>query len=144
MGASRVAVICDMFGPTHHVRGDRATSRVGVMLTEAVKQRMRVDTQRVLRLRHLKFYHNFSSRTPNCKSDIVQQLNNYRVEWKQAKDNFGRNKFTLTGKRYAKNDDLAICLQYLCYYPSHFYAQQHLRITHAAADPLGAFPAGAV
>lgn len=58
------------------------------MLNESVKQRMRVDTQRLFRMKQILLYGKFYSKTPDCKAELIAQINNYRVEWREARPFF--------------------------------------------------------
>lgn len=122
--ASRIANICSKFGPIGHMSQDPVTGkkRVGVVTTAQVKERARVDLARLLRTDNVRFSKDFVSADGGMRDEICTQLNNYQYHIKEAKDEFGKAKVTLSGKGFNKSDDLAIVVNLLSFWPATFYA----------------------
>lgn len=109
--ASRIANICAKFAPIRVVSADpQAHKRVGVVTSEAVKERGRSDLQRLLRLDLIKFAQKslFLTSNPGMQDVIVKQLQSFKFEVKDVAGD--KQKVKLTGKGYGQNDDLSICL----------------------------------
>ena len=120
--ASRIFNICLTVNPKVHslkaLSQERiGNRRVGVCTTHMVKERSRIDLQRLLQTNNVRFLNNFKSRSTTTRDDICDQLRQYKYEIKPPRDEFGSYKTKLTGKAGGKNDDLAICLNLLAFWP---------------------------
>ena len=124
--ASRIANACAPFVPVGVMTQDSPTARVrcaGVVTTAQVKERMRVEFQRLLRSRAVQFLSPFASASQATPQAICDQLRNYRFILKEGNPEAGRGpRMHLSGKSYGKSDDLALCVQLLAYWPSSFLA----------------------
>ena len=108
-----------------HFTGDPKTtkgenSRISVWLSESIKHTMKRDCRERLENKKIAFSKTFFTGSKSSDSDVrgalVKQLENYSIEYKAAKDSFGKPKFALSGKAYGK-DDLCIVLQMLNFWP---------------------------
>ena len=120
--ASRIFNICLTVTPKVQsmlaLSQERIGSRkVGVCTSHMVKERARIDLQRLLQTDKIKFTREFKSRSTSSRDDICNQLRQYRYEVKPPKDEFGSFKTRLTGKAGGKNDDMAICVNLLAFWP---------------------------
>lgn len=148
--ASRIGDVCSKFAPISVMTQDtnHKLRRAGVVTTAQVKERMRVEFQRLLRCDAVKFLEPFVSASPSATDDICSQLRNYRFEArarslpansqrahadpyvprsnaqvKEGDEKSGRGpKMYLTGKSFGKSDDLALAVQMCAFWPSTFYA----------------------
>lgn len=125
VSASRVYNICQAFSPVRcMVSTHQGVKKPGVWLTNSIKERMRVDFNRLLRTDKICFYVNFTSSDQDTRDQILQQLQNYKIVWKENESVFTRNTAVFSGKGFQQNDDLAVCVQYLAYHPSVYYSDE--------------------
>jgi hypothetical protein len=98
--------------------------RCGVVTTAPVKDRMRVELQRLLRSNQARFSEPFVSRRSGCRDEIAAQLREYHFEVRETDSEKpdSRFKIWLTGKSFGKSDDLAICVQMACFWPATYIA----------------------
>lgn len=127
--ASRIFNI--LYTSTPHVRPMISMSqdkgprpKIGVCTTNSVKERARIDLQRLLQQNKVRFAQTFVSILTTTRDDICQQLRDYKYEIKTPRDEFGSYKVILTGKGANKNDDLAIALNLLAFWPLAYLADR--------------------
>jgi len=118
-----VARVCSEFKPIIHMKGDQTAggNRIGVWMTNDIKSTMRRELFTLLDTRRVHFDAYFLSQSHGMKGVICNQLRNYKLEVKPAKDAFSKPKIQLTGKSYNSSDDLCIVLQMLCFWAPVFY-----------------------
>jgi hypothetical protein len=118
--ASRIADVASRFPPTRAVSGDNtAHRRVGVVTTDVVKERGRVDVQRMLRTETLRFLHDDEFMTGDARilQDMREQMLAFKFVYTSRPN--GHVKAALSGKTYGKNDDMVMALMLLCYWSSY-------------------------
>jgi hypothetical protein len=118
--ASRIANIVSVYQPIKILTADTSTHRrVGVVTTDVVKERSRVDLQKMLRLETLKFTsdRDFLSGNAAMLTDIRQQLISFKYVYNQRAN--GIVKASLTGKSFGKNDDMVMALMLLVFWSSY-------------------------
>ena len=76
-----------------------------------------MDLQRCLQTNKVRFVKGFKSKTTSIRDDICDQLRQYKYEVRPPRDEFGSYKTRLTGKAGGKNDDMAICMNLLAFWP---------------------------
>jgi len=118
--ASRVAHIIDAFAPVAHLSADKsAMHRPGVLTTAESKERMRHELQRLLaenRVR-MQLRGEGGSRVDDVQL-LVKQLRQFEYVYKPgASRKYAECKRVITGKLHGKNDDLAIAMMMLAYWP---------------------------
>ena len=121
--ASRIAGIVSAFPPIRHVTGDTTTHRrVGVVTTEVVKDRGRVDVQRLLRTEGLRFTEDdvFMSGNARVLPELREQLLGFKYVYSERPN--GTVKASLSGKGYGKNDDMVMALILLAYWSAYSLA----------------------
>jgi hypothetical protein len=98
--------------------------RCGVVTTAPVKDRMRVELQRLLRSNLARFTEPFVSMRSGCRDYIAAQLREYHFEVKESDGEKPDSKYKmwLTGKSFGKSDDLAICVQMAAFWPATYIA----------------------
>lgn len=120
--SSRVAGICARFEPICAMTQDTSARlrRIGVMLDEEIKEKMRNSLAIMLRANVIHLSTPFVSSLDGdvARNEVVGQLRNYRFEdVAPKKGSFRPAKRMLTGKSAGHNDDLAICVQMCCFWP---------------------------
>lgn len=120
--ASRIFNICLTVKPKVHsmmaLSQEKIGNRkVGVCTSHQVKERARIDLQRLLQTNNVRFIKGFKSKTSSTRDDICDQLRQYKYEIKPPRDEFGSYRTKLTGKGGGKNDDLALSLNLLAFWP---------------------------
>ena len=122
--ASYVARVCSEFRPIIHMKGDQTANgnRIGVWMTNDIKLGMRRDMYTLLDTRRVHLHRHFTSQSVGMRGVLCNQLRNYKIEVKPAKDAFSKPKLQFTGKSYNSSDDLCIVMQMLCFWPSTFFA----------------------
>jgi hypothetical protein len=95
--------------------------RTGVVTTAPVKERFRVELARLLRCDAIHFADPFVSTNPDARGAVVDQLSKYRLIVTEGDEKKGP-KFHLSGKGFGQNDDLALVVQMLTYWPSTFFS----------------------
>ncbi|KAK3279798.1 hypothetical protein CYMTET_12335 [Cymbomonas tetramitiformis] len=118
--ASRVAHIVDAFAPVAHLSADKsAMHRPGVLTTAESKERMRHELQRLLaedRVR-MQLRGEGGSRVDDVQL-LVKQLRQFEYVYKPgASRKYAECKRVITGKVHGKNDDMAIAMMMLAYWP---------------------------
>jgi hypothetical protein len=122
IAASHIARMASEYSPILHFRGDQSRNkRVGVWMTNDIKEAMKRETYTLLDTDRIHFTHDFVSQSYTMRNDIATQLRNYKYELKPAKDAFSKPKIQMTGKGYGTSDDLAIVLQMLVLWPPAYY-----------------------
>jgi hypothetical protein len=122
--ASRIAdVICD-YQPVRVVSGDSTKHRrVGVVTTDVVKDRARVDVQRLLRTDALRFLfdHEFITGPTSGDETIVQKIRNQLLAFKYVYSERpnGVIKAALSGKGFGKNDDLVMAIMLVAFWSAY-------------------------
>lgn len=109
--ASRIADIAARYPPLRALSGDATQHRrVGVVTTETVKERGRVDVQRLLRTDALRLLRDeeFLSGNPRAAEGLREQLLAFKYVYHDRPS--GVVKASLSGKGYGKNDDLVLAL----------------------------------
>jgi hypothetical protein len=117
--ASRVANILSSFVPVHFVTDEprKKSLRIGVLTTALVKERGRLDVQRLLRLNQLRFSKPFVSSTEDMPSKIVKQLKGFKYIVQQLDaGSTKRPKIELSGKSYGTQDDLSMAILLLIFW----------------------------
>ena len=118
--ASRIATIVSSYPPIRHVSGDNTTHRrIGVFTTDVVKDRGRVDVQRLLRTEVLRFTEDavFLSSNGRILEELREQLLAFKYVYTERPN--GTVKAALSGKGYGKNDDLVMALMLLAYWSAY-------------------------
>jgi len=116
--ASRIAEVCREFPPVKVLSGDTHPSmRTGVVTTDLVKERARVDTQKLLDAQALAFSEPCFSSDAFVKDDLRAQLHGFRYVYSERPN--GSTKAALSGKGYGKNDDLVMALLLLVFWSSY-------------------------
>jgi len=96
-------------------------ARIGVLTTNPVKERMYIDLLTRFKSGSVEFYENYRG----DRLEMAKQLREYRYEFKKGKDDFSRSKMVLTGKSSYQSDDIAIAMQLLAYWSSHYFSFPH-------------------
>lgn len=106
-----------------HLQGDphAKTKRVGVWMTNDIKEGMKRETWNLLDTERIAFSDRFISASNGMKGALCTQMRNYKYEIKPAKDAFSKPRVQLTGKSYNTSDDLCIVLQMLCFWAPVYY-----------------------
>jgi len=118
--ASRIANVLASYQPLRVVTADTTTHRrVGVVTTDVVKERARVDVQRLLRLDSLRVLADaeFASGDARAAENLRQQLINFKYVYSERPN--GSVKAQLSGKGLGKNDDLAMALMLSAYWSAY-------------------------
>lgn len=118
--ASRIADMAGAYQPVRTVTGDTTTHRrVGVVTTDVVKDRGRVDVQRLLRTDALRFTEDavFMSGNARMLQDLREQLLAFKYVYTERPN--GSIKAALSGKGFSKNDDLVMALMLLAYWSAY-------------------------
>jgi len=118
--ASRIANFVSAFQPAKVLTADTTPHRrVGVVTTDVVKERSRVDVQRMLRLQLLRFTqdHEFLAGSSSVLEDIRNQLTQFKFVYDQRPN--GVIKASLSGKSFGKNDDMVMALMLLVFWSSY-------------------------
>lgn len=119
--ASRIADIAMRYQPARTVTADTSTHRrVGVVTTDVVKERARVDVQRLLRTEALRFVDRFVSGDGAVLEEMRKQLLNFRFVYTERPN--GAVKAALSGKGMGRNDDMAMALMLLAYWSAYSLA----------------------
>jgi hypothetical protein len=123
--ASRIGNIASSFSPIVLMTQDSAATagmqRAGVITSKPVKERMRVDLSRLLRTDKFKISRSFFSNLAETKGEMCKQLMDYRMEFTPATMSGRPAKIVYSGKGHGKNDDLAIVVQLLCFWPATYF-----------------------
>jgi hypothetical protein len=99
--ASRIANICAPFQPLSAMTQDtnKSLRRCGVVTTGPVKERMRVELQRLLRSNAVRFSEPFVSMRTDTVDSLCTQLREYHFEVRESDEKTNRGpKIWLTGK----------------------------------------------
>jgi len=116
--ASRIADLVSCYQPARIVTADSTTHRrVGVVTTDVVKERARVDVQRMLRTETLRFTDRFLSGTNNILEDVRTQLIAYKFVYSERPN--GAVKAALSGKGFGRNDDMAMAVMLMAYWSAY-------------------------
>jgi hypothetical protein len=118
--ASRIADLAGKFPPIKVVTGDSTTHRrVGVVTTDVVKERGRVDVQRLLRTEALRFTydHEFISGNAGILPELREQMLNFKYVYTERPN--GSIKAALSGKGFSKNDDLVMAMMLLAFWSAY-------------------------
>jgi len=118
--ASRIADFVRGFPPVKTVSGDTTLhKRIGVVTTDIVKDRGRVDVQRLLRTSMLHFVEDEAFITGNARmlQELREQLLAFRYVYSERPN--GTVKASLSGKGYGKNDDMVLSLMLLAYWSAY-------------------------
>jgi hypothetical protein len=111
------------------------SNRVGVWMTNDIKEAMRRELFTLLDTERISFAHNFTSHSNGMKGLICAQLRNYKFELRPPKDAFAKPRMRLSGKSSNMSDDLCIVLQMLCFWgPVHYLHPRSVR----DVDPITA------
>lgn len=125
VGASRVAALVDPFQPCLHMSRDSSgQGKIGVITTHESKEAMRVMLQDKLRSERFAFAKQFISDAPDIKEEIKSQLKAYRYIDKGGENEGVPKRRVLSGKGNGRNDDLAIGVQFLAFWPSFYFQNQ--------------------
>ena len=109
--ASRIADIVSEFQPVRIITGDTSKNRrVGVVTTDVVKDRSRVDVQRLLRMESLRFLYDneFITGDSSILQSFREQLIAYKYNYTEKPN--GEILAKLSGKGFGKCDDLTLAL----------------------------------
>lgn len=126
--ASRIAHICSDFSPLSAMTRDTNSKlkRAGVTTTGPVKERMRVELQRLLRSNTIRFAKEFFGLEAGTRDMLTDQLRKYHFQVIEKKGEGGdptkKPKIVLTGKGGGSNDDLAMTVQLLCFWVPEYWA----------------------
>jgi hypothetical protein len=105
-----------------YLRGDQTKDRrIGVWLTNDLKETMKRETHALLDTNRMHFSSDFVSSDLGMKGTICNQLRNYKYELLPGKTVFSKPKMTMTGKSYNSSDDLCIVVQMLVLWPPVYY-----------------------
>lgn len=120
--ASVIVSMCASFAPLATLTQDPTPRlmRAGVVTTHDVKERMRVSLATMLRARSVHYSHPFVSTRPDARDALTQQLRGYRYLVQPGK---AGGKMVLTGKGAGTNDDLALGLNMLSFWPATHQAE---------------------
>lgn len=120
--ASRITNIVARFAPLKALTADTTKHRrIGTVTTDLVKERARVDLQRLLRL-DLICLTNDSDFISN-KRGIIGELRSQILAFKFSTETKGeKTKTTLSGKCFGANDDLAMSLLLMMYWSAYSLA----------------------
>ncbi|KAK3240393.1 hypothetical protein CYMTET_14293 [Cymbomonas tetramitiformis] len=125
--ASRVARLLDDHKPTAHLTVDRETSatverRIGVFTTAEVKERMRHELQRLLREDKVAFASDARFSRDGDRAELLNQLRRCEYIYKPTIDSATKaRRRVISGKMNGKNDDMAVAMMMLAYWPVHYY-----------------------
>ena len=120
--ASHIARVASMYSPIVHLIADQSKhNRVGVWMTNDIKETMKRDTFVLLDTERVHMSYEFVSNTPSTRANFANQLRNYKYEVKPAKDAFSKPKMIISGKGYNANDDLAIVFQMIIFWSQRYY-----------------------
>ena len=118
--ASRIADMAARYPPVKIVSGDTTKHRrVGVKTTDVVKERGRVDVQRLLRTEALRFLHDgdFISSDARVLEELREQMLAFKYVYTEKAN--GTVKAALSGKGFSKNDDLVMALMLLAFWSAY-------------------------
>ena len=120
--ASRITNILAGFQPLKALTGDTTTHRrVGVVTTDVVKERARVDLQRFLRIDHIALTND--SDFISAKRGIINELRTQMHAFKFTTIEKGeKTKTILTGKGCGTNDDLMLATLLMIYWAAYSLA----------------------
>jgi hypothetical protein len=117
--ASRIANICMSFQPMRTLTGDTTSHhRVGVVTTETIKERARVDFQRFLRLETFVIIRepDFVTLEPKTANELKKQILNF----KYVTETRGlKSRTILSGKGFSISDDLVMSLLLLVFWSAY-------------------------
>lgn len=118
--ASRIADVVGAFQPVRVVTGDNTSHRrIGVVTTDVVKERGRVDVQRLLRTDALRFTRDveFISGNGGILQDIYKQLCDFKFVYNERPN--GAVKAVLSGKSIGRNDDMVMAIMLMAYWSAY-------------------------
>ena len=112
--ASRITNICRPFPPIKVLASEQQGAKVGVTTTDVVKERSRVDLQRLLRLETFNVVRegDLISTHAGVSTELRKQL----VSFKFLQNERDPRKVTLTGKTKTESDDLAMATMLLVFW----------------------------
>jgi hypothetical protein len=127
IGASRIADICAEFQPLSAMTRDTSKERkCGVTTTAPVKERMRVELQKLLRHNAVRFATEFTSVETGSRDAVCSQLRGFRFHVVENKSEGGdpnkRSRIVLTGKGAGSNDDLTMAVMMLSFWPAEYWS----------------------
>lgn len=105
----------------------------GVVTTAQVKERARVDLQRLLKGSLIRFCDTMVSARADIRDEVCKQLMNYKYEIRAGRDAFSKTRWVLTGKSGSSNDDLCICINLMAFWASTYFADSGVNVLPIAS-----------
>lgn len=118
--ASRIANIVCPYMPMRILTGDTTQARrVGCLTSDEVKQRARIDLNRLMRLNMFKLMgeEEIISHTPTITTEIHKQLKDFKFTHHLTPG--GKEIVKLSGKSLSKNDDLCMAVMLLIFWSAY-------------------------